>query len=112
MQNKLTSEEKIKESLLGQLKAQNKWIDYCIDLVETYMIHWRLAQKLMRDIEENGLRVTVTSGNGFETEKPNLSISDLQRETTIMLQILDKMNLKAPVIAAPETEADPGNDYL
>ena len=112
MQEKLTSEEKIKKSLLEQLEAQNKWTDYCIDLVEMYMVHWRLAQTLMRDIEENGLRVMITSGNGFASEKPNMSIGDLQRETTIMLQILDKMNLKAPVIAAPETEADPGNDYL
>ena len=41
-----------------------------------------------------------------------MSIGDLQRETTIMLQILDKMNLKAPIISAPETEDDPGDDYL
>ena len=50
MQEKLTSEEKIKKSLLEQLEAQNKWTDYCIDLVEMYMVHWRLAQTLMRDI--------------------------------------------------------------
>ena len=112
MQEKLTSEEKIRKSLLEQLEKQNKWTDYCIDLVEMYMVHWRLAQKLMQDIEKNGLRVTITSGNGFESEKPNMSIGDLQRETTIMLQILDKMNLKAPIISAPEIEDDPGDDYL
>ena len=112
MQKELTSEEKIRESLLEQLKAQNKWTDYCVDLVEMYMVHWRLSKKLVRDIEENGIRIKVTSGNGFESDKPNMSIGDLQRETTIMLQILDKMNLKAPVIAAPETEPDPGDGYL
>lgn len=110
MAKKLTSEEKIKESLLDQLRAQNKWTDYCLDLVETYMVHWRLKQKLAQDVEQHGLRITVVSGNGFETLKPNSSITDLQRETTIMLQILDKMDLKAPVLSTPE--ADPADGYL
>ena len=110
MARKLTSEEKIKKSLLEQLKSQNKWTDYCIDLVETYMFHWKLKQKLVKDIEANGLRVTVVSGNGFESEKPNTSITDLQKETTIMLQILDKMDLKTPALSTPSS--DPGDGYL
>ncbi len=110
MRKKLTTEEKIKKSLLDQLKAQNKWIDYCLDLVDTYMAHWRLKEQLIKDIEKNGLRVTITSGNGFETEKPNMSIGDLQKETTIMLSILDKMDLKAPVLSAPESNE--GDGYL
>lgn len=110
MAKKLTTEEKIRESLLGQLRAQNKWIDYYLDLVSTYMIHWRLKEDLSKDVKENGLRVTVTSGNGFETEKPNTSIQDLQRETTIMLQILDKMDLRTPVLSSQKAGA--GDGYL
>ena len=30
---KMATEDKIRESLLDQLKAQNKYTDYCIDLV-------------------------------------------------------------------------------
>jgi len=100
------TEKKVKKSLLDQLKAQNKVTDYCVDLVETYMAHWRLKERLREDIEEQGLRVTVISGNGFESEKPNPSIGDLQKETTIMLQILDKLDLKSPVLAGSK------NDYL
>ena len=102
----MTTEEKIRESLIAQLKAQNKVTEYCIDLVETYMTHWRLKEKLAKDIDKNGLRVTVTSGNGFDTEKPNTSIGDLQKETSIMLQILDKLELRNPVLSGS------ADDYL
>jgi hypothetical protein len=102
-----STEEKIRESLIEQLDAQNKHTTYCEDLVNTYMTHWRVKEQLEVDIETNGLRVTVTSGNGFETEKPNTSIGDLQKETSIMLQILDKLGLRDPVI-----QGDAADDYL
>lgn len=110
MRKKQTSERKIKESLLAQLGAQNKETDYFRDLVDTYMAHWRLKQKLIKDVEENGLSVEVVNGNGIKSKKPNPSIADMQKETTIMLQILDKMDLKTPVPTAPA--ADPADDYL
>lgn len=94
----MTTERKIKKSLIDQLVIQGKRTHYNEDLVETYVEHWKIKEKLKKDIEENGLRVKVVSGNGFETEKPNTSIGDLQKETSIMLQILDKMGLKDPVI--------------
>ena len=102
----MTTEEKIKESLIEQLKAQNKYTDYCIDMVNTYMTHWRLKELLAKDIEEKGLRVNIQSGNGFITAKPNNSVTDLQKTTSIMLSILDKMGLKEPVLASS------ADDYL
>lgn len=95
----MTTEEKIRDSLLDQLKAQNKVTDYCVDLVGTYMTHWRLKERLAEDIERNGIRITVATGNGHEKEMANPSISDLQKETSIMLQILDKLDLKTPVLS-------------
>ena len=102
----MTTEDKIRESLLDQLKAQNKVTDYCVDLVGTYMTHWRLKEQLAKDIEENGIRITVATGNGHEKEIANPSISDLQKETSIMLQILDKLDLKTPVLSGSL------NDYM
>ena len=102
----MTTEEKIKESLLDQLKAQNKVTDYCVDLVDTYMTHWKLKETLAKDIEENGIRITVSTGNGHDKTIANPSTSDLQRETSIMLQILDKLGLKEPVLSGSK------NDYL
>ena len=102
----MASEDKIKESLLDQLKAQNKVTDYCVDMVETYMAHWRLKEQLIEDIQKNGLRISVTSGNGFDTDKPNSSIGDLQKETSTMLQILDKLDIRTPVLSGK------AHDYL
>ena len=104
MANPKLTEGKIRESLLDQLKAQNKLVDYCIDLVETYVVHWNLAQMLQKDIDKNGIRITVQTGNGHDKEITNPSIGDLQRETSIMLQILDKMDLKTPVLAGSKDD--------
>ena len=101
-----TTEEKIRESLIAQLTTQNKLTDYTVDLVETYMKHWRLKERLAEDVEENGIRITVSTGNGHDKTMANPSVTDLQRETSIMLQILDKLELRTPVMAGSK------DDYL
>ena len=103
---KMATEEKVRESLLDQLKAQNKLTDYCIDMVETYMVHYRLKEKLAKDIEKNGIRITVSTGNGHDKTIANPSVTDLQRETSIMLQILDKLDIKTPILSGSK------DDYL
>lgn len=95
----MTTEEKIRESLIAQLEAQNKVTEYCVDMVDTYMMHWRLKERLNRDIEVQGIRITVSTGNGHDKTIANPSVTDLQRETSIMLAILDKLDIKTPVIA-------------
>lgn len=102
----MTTEEKIRESLIDQLTTQNKLTDYTVDLVDTYMTHWRLKETLSKDIDENGIRITVGTGNGHDKTIANPSTTDLQRETSIMLQILDKLDLKTPVITGSK------DDYL
>ena len=102
----MTTEEKIRKSLIDQLEAQNKVTDYCVDMVDTYMMHWRLKERLNRDIEVQGIRITVSTGNGHDKTIANPSVTDLQRETSIMLAILDKLDIKTPVIAGS------ADDYL
>ena len=102
----MTTEEKIKDSLIDQLKVQNKVTDYCMDLVNTYMTHWRLKEVLSEDIDRNGIRIVVSTGNGHDKEIANPSIGDLQKETSIMLQILDKLDLRTPVLSSA------ADDYL
>lgn len=102
----MTTEEKVRKSLIDQLEAQNKVTDYCVDMVDTYMMHWRLKERLNQDIEEQGIRITVSTGNGHDKTIANPSVTDLQRETSIMLAILDKLDIKTPVIAGS------ADDYL
>lgn len=104
--NEMTTAETIRESLIDQLKAQNKVTDYCVDLVDTYMMHWHLKENLAKDVDKNGIRITLSTGNGHDKQIANPSITDLQRETSIMLQILDKLDLKTPVLTSDK------NDYL
>ena len=102
----MTTEEKVRKSLIDQLEAQNKVTDYCVDMVDTYMMHWRLKERLNLDIEVQGIRITVSTGNGHDKTIANPSVTDLQRETSIMLAILDKLDIKTPVIAGS------ADDYL
>lgn len=102
----MTTEEKVRKSLIDQLEAQNKVTDYCVDMVDTYMMHWRLKERLNQDIEDKGIRITVGTGNGHDKTIANPSVTDLQRETSIMLAILDKLDIKTPVIAGG------ADDYL
>ena len=102
----MTTEEKVRKSLIDQLEAQNKVTDYCVDMVDTYMMHWRLKERLNQDIEDKGIRITVGTGNGHDKTIANPSVTDLQRETSIMLAILDKLDIKTPVIAGS------ADDYL
>lgn len=102
----MTTEEKVRKSLIDQLEAQNKVTDYCVDMVDTYMMHWRLKERLNQDIEDKGIRITVGTGNGHDKTIANPSVTDLQRETSIMLAILDKLDIKTPVISGGK------DDYL
>ena len=102
----MTTEEKIRESLLAQLEAQNKATDYYIDLVEMYMIHYRLKEELAADLEKNGIRITVGTGNGHDKTVQNQSVTDLKNETMVMLQILKALDLQQPTLAGSK------DDYL
>ena len=86
----------IKESLLEQLRLQNKTSDFYLDLVSDYMDYWSLKKKLITDIRKKGIRYDTVNGNGIKVEKPNESVTNLPKITTAMLKILNDLNLKEP----------------
>lgn len=79
----------IKESLLEQLRLQNKTSDFYLDLVSDYMDYWSLKKKLIADIRKKGIRYETINGNGINVEKPNESVTNLPKITTAMLKILN-----------------------
>ena len=87
----------IKESLLEQLRLQNKISDFYLDLVSDYMDYWSLKKKLIADIRKKGIRYETINGNGIKIEKPNESVTNLPKITTAMLKILSDLNLKEPL---------------
>ena len=99
--------KKIKEDLIQQLSMRNKTQSFYLDLVDQYVSYFNMKEDLMEDIKKNGVRVEVTSGNGFTTKKANESIVLVQKTTQIMLKILGDLDLKEPII---DDESD--SDYL
>lgn len=97
----------IKESLLKQLRLQNKTSDFYLDLVSDYMDYWSLKKKLITDIRKKGIRYETVNGNGIEVEKPNESVTNLPKITTAMLKILNDLNLKEPL-----SNSSAEDDYL
>ena len=97
----------IKKDLLNQLELKGMYQSYYIDMVEQYMQYYDVKNELMKDIKDNGVRVEVTSGNGFVTSKINESIIMVQKTTPLMLKILKDLGLERPIL---EDAAD--DDYL
>ena len=97
----------IKEDLIQQLTLKNMTQSFYMDLVDQYVDYYKLKNDLMKDIKERGVRLEVTSGNGFTTSKANESIVYVNKVTQMMLKILNDLDLKQPVL--DDTSDD---DYL
>ena len=100
------TKKEIKDDLLEQLEAQGKYQNYYLDLIEDYMKFYDLKRKCQQDIIKKGLRYTVTSGNGFKSEKPNESVQNLMKITTTMLKILDELGLQNPINTSDNSDDD------
>lgn len=100
------TKKEIKDDLLEQLEAQGKYQNYYLDLIEDYMKYYDLKRKCQQDIRKKGLRYTVTSGNGFKSEKPNESVQNLMKITTTMLKILDELGLQNPINTSDNSDDD------
>lgn len=91
------TKKEMRNSLLEQLRLQNKTSDFYEDLVNDYMDYWSLKKKLIADIRKKGLRYETVNGNGITVEKPNESVNNLPKITAAMLKILNDLNLKEPL---------------
>lgn len=101
------TQKKIRESLMEQLRLQNKTPDFYGDLVEDYLDYWSLKKKLIADIRKKGIRYEAVNGNGITVEKPNESVTNLPKITAAMLRILNDLNLKEPL-----SNSSAEDDYL
>ena len=101
------TQKQVGESLLEQLRLQNKTSEFYGDLVNDYVKYWSLKNKLITDINKKGLRYKTVNGNGIKVEKPNESVTNLPKITTAMLKILNDLNLKEPL-----SESSAEDDYL
>lgn len=100
--------KQIREDLLNQLIEQNKFGKHFENLVEDYINFEKLKRKMQADINKNGLRIEVMTGNGFVTEKKNDNVLDILKVNGQQLKILQDLDLKAP----SQTPKEGGGDDL
>ncbi len=98
--------KQMREDLLNQLIEQNKFGKHFESLVEDYINLEKLKRKIQRDIDKNGLRVKVMTGNGFESEKPNESVQNILKVNGQQLKILQDLELKEPSQTPKEGAGD------
>jgi len=101
--------KQIREDLKNQLIEQNKFGKHFESLVEDYINLEKLKRKIQKDIDKNGLRIKLKTGNGFESEKPNESVQNILKVNGQQLKILQDLELKTPSQTPKEGE---GDDFL
>ena len=101
------TQKDIKDSLMEQLKLQQKTSQFYVDLVNDYVEYWKLKKELQKDIKTNGIRYKTVNGNGIEVDKANESVVNLQKTTATMLKILSDLHLKEPM-----QQSDPEDGYM
>lgn len=98
--------KQIREDLKNQLMEQNKFGKHFESLVEDYINLEKLKRTIQKDINDNGIRITVMTGNGFKSEKPNESVQNILKVNGQQLKILQDLDLKAPSQTPKEGEGD------
>ena len=73
----MLTETQIRSSMIEQLSAKNMLAPIYLDKVDEYCMYWNTLKKLDRDIDERGVRITVSGGNGYEKEMMNECIREL-----------------------------------
>ena len=91
--------DSIREDLINQLELKGMHHSYYRDMVDQYCDYFEMKNDLMEDVKKKGVRVEVTSGNGFTTSKDNGSIMLSIKVTQTMLKILNDLGLREPVMS-------------
>ena len=94
----------------GSITFTRKNGKYYDDLVNDYIYYLELRAKLKKDIKDKGLRYKTTNAAGKEVEKPNESIVNITKVTTLMLKILSELKLNEPIVHPPSNKKDKVED--
>lgn len=97
--------EKVRKSLLNQLKSNNSDTSHCIGLIDDYVRFFDIKTKLQNDIIERGVSVEYHNSEFQFGVKKNDSIGELIKTNGQMLKILDALGLNVP-----KNESSSGGD--
>ena len=96
--------EKVRKSLLHQLKCKNADLDHFVGLVNDYCFYFEAVEDMKRSIADRGLTYAAVSASGKDYEKDNPAVKLLPAYTRQMLQILKDLGLTTDRIAAEEDD--------
>lgn len=96
----------IRDELLEQLRNQGKFGRNYDDLIDHIIYYFKLKDELQQDIEKNGIRIKVMTGNGFEKETLNDSIKNLNQVSAQLMRIMKDLGLNEPEVIDVDDEYD------
>lgn len=96
--------KEIRKELLNQLKRNEIYTQYYVDLVEKYMDFWDVENDLIDDIQKRGVVVTYDNGGGQKGSKKNDSIDQRIKVNAQMLKILDSLGIKPTPVEVDDEE--------
>lgn len=85
----------IRGGLLDQLEKNGNSDQHFIDLVNDYMSMWTIKNKLIEDVKVRGVQVAYKNGERQFGTKKNDSVDSIIKYNAQMLNLLDKLGLKA-----------------
>lgn len=96
--------ERLRESLIEQLKSKGADVDCFIDLVDTYMFYTRKERKMQADINKRGLFFTTISSTGKSYVKDNPSIKNAVIYNKQRLAILNQLGLNIDSVESDDED--------
>ena len=96
--------DKVRKSLIRQLKAKGASLDHFTALVNDYCFYFETVEQMKKDIVEKGVTYVSMSASGKEYEKDNPSVKLLPTYTRQMLQILKDLGLTTSNIQEEDDE--------
>ncbi len=95
--------DRIRESLIFQLKNKGAYVSTFEDLIDDYVNFYLLKEQLTADIRDRG--ITLEEGTGaYRKEKENPSVRSLINVNRQMLTILDRLKINPDSIMGFEDD--------
>lgn len=96
--------DKLRKSLISQLKFRNADIDVFTALIDDYIALFSISERLKTDISERGEIIREKNSAGCEVCKCNPSLKELRDTNKSMLAILKQLNLSLDTVLTDEND--------
>lgn len=84
----------IRNDLSDQLEAQGKFGKHYESILDHLVYFFKLKDELQNDIETNGIRIEISTGNGHPKIVDNPSIKNLNSVSSRIMTIIKDLNLE------------------